>query len=46
MLSGVEATKKVEHLARLGDGVAGVSQLICDALQLCAVIVHRHVILL
>ena len=43
---GVEAAEKIQHLARLGDGVADVTQLVGDALQLGTVVVHRHVALL
>ena len=43
---GVEATKEVEHLAWLGDGVADVAQRISDALELGAVVIHGHVTLL
>lgn len=42
----IETTEQVENLAWLRDGVADVAQLIHDALQLCAVVVHRHVALL
>ena len=43
---GVEATKEVEHLARLGDGVADVAQLIGELFQLGEVGVDGHVALL
>ena len=45
-IARIKAAKKIEHLARLGDGMADVAQLIHDPLQLGAVVVHGHVALL
>jgi hypothetical protein len=42
----VEATKEIQHLARLGDEVADVTKLIGEALELGAVVVDREVVLL
>ena len=43
---GIEAAEKIKHLTGLRDGVADVTQLIGESLQLGAVVVDRHVPLL
>ena len=42
-VAGVEAMEKVEDLARLGDEVANVTQLVSKSLELGAVVVDGHV---
>ena len=42
---GVEAAKKIEHLARLGDGVVDVAQLVGDPFEFGAVVVDGQVAL-
>jgi hypothetical protein len=43
---GAQTTEEVENLARFRDWVADVAELVGETLELCAVIMNRHITLL
>ena len=45
-IPGTEATEEIKNLARFGDGVADIAQLISKALELGAVVLDGEIALL